>query len=130
MKTEFCIILFVAAWLFSSLLVYAESKDRDAWGNWGYTQPQGRPWKNCPGCGSPWGPYGGRGMDPANPQPGAKNEYRMEPEQEGRGHGSGQGPEYDYGPYHPGYEHPPYDLERRRPTEDPRPGGMGSDRRP
>lgn len=124
MGAGFSMIVFIAAWLSLSVVVDAQSWERDAWGNWGYDGPRGQPWKHCPGCGSPWGPYGGYGLDPTDPRFERNREHGMEPEQEGRGYGSDQGPEYDYGPYHPGFEYPPYDFHRRRPPKDSKPRDM------
>lgn len=124
MTSGFHMFVLIAALLSISLVVHAQPRDRDAWGNWGYDEPRDRPWNYCPGCGRPWGPYGGYGVDPRG---GSQREHRMEPEQEGKGSVPGPEPGYDYGPYYPGYEDPPYDRERRRQPGERKSGGMRND---
>jgi len=36
MGAGFSMIVFIAAWLSLSVVVDAQSRERDAWGNWGY----------------------------------------------------------------------------------------------
>jgi hypothetical protein len=125
MRTGFTMIVLIVAWLSLSLLANAQSRNRGAWGNWGYNEPQNPPENYCPGCGRPWGPYGGYGMNPR----GRYNEpHRMQPEQQDRAYGQGQEHGYDYGPYYPGYQPPPYEREQQKPPEG-NSGSTGNDKR-
>ena len=108
---------FAVAVLAFSPTALAQRKERGGWGEWGYDAPRDRQWNYCPQCGRPWGPYGGYGMDPRGRQ---GREHRMEPMPDERGYVPGREPGYDYGPYHPGYENPPYQWERRRPLDESR----------
>lgn len=95
-----------------SLAAHAQRRDRGGWGEWGYDAPRDRDWNYCPQCGRPWGPYGGRGMDPEGRW---SREHRMAPEPEDRGYGPEPGARGDdYGPYHPGHEYPPYQREQQK----------------
>jgi hypothetical protein len=58
-----------------------------------------------------------------NPRGRWGSEFRIEPELEGRSYGPGPGrskPGQEYGSYHPGYEYPPYQRERRKPLDESR----------